>query len=127
MCPARFYWPGSASPTGPFLSARPAPDSGQRASSTLCAILTYEYDGQNRTTRQNRTLIRHDLSSSRHLNPSSSTRTSTRPATRGSPPPAWAGQPYGRWPVAGGRWVGTRLVAVATQNTRAAGCEWLHV
>ena len=27
----------------------------------------------------------------------------------------------------GRRGVGTRLVAVATENARAAGCEWLHV
>ena len=30
-------------------------------------------------------------------------------------------------PEVGRRGVGTRLVAVATENARAAGCEWLHV
>jgi hypothetical protein len=40
--------------------------------------LTYEYDGQNRTTRQNRTLIRPRLPTSRHLNPTSITRTSAQ-------------------------------------------------
>jgi GNAT superfamily N-acetyltransferase len=27
----------------------------------------------------------------------------------------------------GRRGIGTRLVAIATENARAAGCEWLHV
>ena len=39
-------------------------------------------------------------------------------------------QPRGAYQVAaeiGRRGVGTRLVAVATDNARAAGCEWLHV
>ena len=30
-------------------------------------------------------------------------------------------------PAAGRRGIGTRLVAIATENARAAGCEWLHV
>jgi GNAT superfamily N-acetyltransferase len=39
-------------------------------------------------------------------------------------------QPRGACDVAAGvgrRGVGTRLVAIATENARAAGCEWLHV
>src|SRR6202044_3100410 len=51
------------------------------ARSTLRAILTYEYDGQNRTTRQNRTLIRRASPTSRHQNLTSTTRTSARPDT----------------------------------------------